>query len=73
MYGDEEHPGLLSELSKRAGVLKICNDGNKVAIGKQDTKRLQVLQNKMLRLLSRAYQSTPTSTLTSLARSLSVR
>ena len=110
MYGDEEHPGLLSELSKRAGVLRILrkylpdakfrqavaaiftskliycisvwtgiwdipgqvNDGNKVTLGKQDMRRLQVLQNKTLRLLTRADRSTPTSTLTSLARCLSV-
>ena len=110
LYGDEAHPGLLSELSKRAGVLRILrkylpdakfrqavaaiftskliycisvwtgiwgipgqeNDGNKVTIGKQDLRRLQVLQNKTLRLLTRADRSTPTSTLTSLARCLSV-
>ena len=35
-------------------------------------RRLQVLQNKTLRLLTRTDRSTPTSTLTSLARSLSV-
>ena len=86
LYGDEEHPGLISELSKRTGVLKILrkylpdtkfrqamaaiftskliycisvctgiwdipgqgSDGNKVAIGKQDMRRLQVLQNLSL-------------------------
>ena len=35
-------------------------------------RRLQVLQNKTLRLLTRADRSTPTSTLISLARCLSV-
>ena len=110
LYGDDEHPGLLKDLSKRAGVLKVLrkylpdakfrqavaaiftskliycisvwtgiwdipgqvSDGYKVSIGKQDMRRLQVLQNKTLRLLTRADQSTPTSTLTNLARCLSV-
>ena len=49
-----------------------ASDGNKVSIGKQDMKRLQVMQNKTLRLLTRADRSTPTSTLTNLARCLSV-
>ena len=110
LFGDDEHPGLLSDLSKRAGVLKVLRkylpdakfrqavaaiftskliycisvwtgiwdipgqvgDGNKVSIGKQDMRRLQVMQNKTLRLLTRADRSTPTSTLTNLARCLSV-
>ena len=110
MHGDENNPGLLQNLSKRVGVLKILRkylpDGkfrqaasaiftskliycmsvwtevwdipghqensNKMGISKEDMRKLQILQNKTFRLLTRADKMTPTTTLTNMARSLSV-
>ena len=110
LHGEEDNPGLLHQLSKRVGVLKILRKylpdgkfrkavsaiftskliycmsvwtgvwdipghqecGNKMAISKEDIRKLQILQNKTLRLLTRADRMTPTITLTNMARSLSV-
>ena len=110
LHGNEENQGLLQQLSKRVGVLKILRkylpdekfrqavsalftskliycmsvwtgvwdipghqeNGNKMAINKEDLRKLQILQNKTLRLLTRADKMTPTITLTYMARSLSV-
>ena len=110
LHGDEENSGLLHNLSKRVGVLKILRkylpDGkfrqavsaiftskliycmsvwtevwdipghqensNKMGINKEDMRKLQILQNKTFRLLTRADKMTPTTTLTYMARSLSV-
>ena len=47
-------------------------NGNKIAINKEDMRKLQILQNKTLRLLTRADKMTSTITLTNMARSLSV-
>ena len=110
LHGDEDNPGLLQNLSKRIGVLKILRkylpDGkfrqavsaiftskliycmsvwtevwditghqessNKMGISKEDMRKLQILQNKTFQLLTRADKMTPTTTLTDMARSLSV-
>ena len=47
-------------------------DGNKLSITKKDMKRLQTIQNKVLRLETRSDRSIPTSTLLRKSRSLSV-
>ena len=41
-------------------------------MNKEDMRKLQILQNKTFRLLTRADKMTPTTTLTNMARSLSV-
>ena len=47
-------------------------NSNKMGINKEDMRKLQILQNKTFRLLTRADKMTPTTTLTNMARSLSV-
>ena len=110
IYGDENGPGLLKELSKRVGILsklrpllpddkfnKVVSgifyskliycmavwtgvwnipgqleDGNKTSITKADMRKLQILQNKVLRLQTRLDRSTLTKVLLSQSKALSV-
>ena len=48
------------------------DDGNKLSMNRNDMRRLQVLQNKVLRLETKLDRSVPTSTLLEKSRSLSV-
>ena len=111
MYGDDENPGLIKQLSTRVGMLKrlkrflspaklrMAMDGlfgSKLAYGmtvwgrvwgipgnieeeirspsltKEDMRKLQVLQNKCLRLLTSSDYKTPTNILLQKTQKLSV-
>ena len=113
LYGDNEHIGLLKELSKQVGILRklrkfipdqkfrqIVNgvytskqiygltvfarlwglpgtsmDGekrNNTMTTKEDMRRMQVLQNSVMRIMSRSRYDTPTTTLLEKTNQLSI-